>query len=524
MAKKRSLEQRLAQAILGRERASADQTDAYKFSMAQTGVALWIETMYLCFRREGIWFNPFDLVKVIWHMRPQDTPNLKRRAFLQVWGYVITAAMEMALEVFPKVWAVPKGHWFSTKEPIITLTGFSFIVSWFEPNIIRLQYPLQVATAMVKGIREFDVTCEDEAEIIRICAEAVEVDPKTLTIRVREEEYRAGVYENARKIIDILERGTPGHGPERAFEVGMRGATCEQQHRIALEECKRAGWTRTSNLYLAYELNLIPVGTTGHEHQMRHGPEDIRGYRMIKGARPEMPSYLFDTTEPEILGIPDAIAVMLEDPGRDCSVRYDSGDQDNQFKLLWGASVHYKLDPRHIFEDSYDDEKTDRNESFLTSWTFDLMMALYGFGGYVTTRPAFTDYTRDVVSAGYKLSASCGEGKRKYSGSPGKASAPGVPVIFRRINNLGGLSAKYTSLIGQGGETPPDGFAPIEETTPATMPAREHRVGFSPATQKLVDTLDADRDARIEAARRGEGNAALMNYQVTKEELTRASR
>jgi len=59
----RSIEQRLVKAMVGADRPSVLDTDAYKLAMAQAGAPLRPETFYLTFRRmtQGPWYNPFDL-------------------------------------------------------------------------------------------------------------------------------------------------------------------------------------------------------------------------------------------------------------------------------------------------------------------------------------------------------------------------------------------------------------------------------------------------------------------------------
>ena len=63
------------------------------------------------------------------------------------------------------------------------------------------------------------------------------------------------------------------------FEVGMRTATCEQQHRTALRALKDLGMVRTSNVAAAREIGMVPVGTMGHEHVQRWG-DDLSAFRV----------------------------------------------------------------------------------------------------------------------------------------------------------------------------------------------------------------------------------------------------
>jgi len=73
--------------------------------------------------------------------------------------------------------------------------------------------------------------------------------------------------------------------PDRIFEVGMRSASCLEQHEIALRACREAGIRRTSNVLLARTLGMIPVGTMGHEHVQRYGADEPAFRAMLDGLR-----------------------------------------------------------------------------------------------------------------------------------------------------------------------------------------------------------------------------------------------
>jgi len=83
------------------------------------------------------------------------------------------------------------------------------------------------------------------------------------------------------------------------------------------------------------------------------------------------------------------------------------------------------------FEDSYTAEKTAKNEAFCDLHGWPREKRLYGFGGFFVSKPALTPYNRDVASAAYKLSCTAGVPKMKFSGSPGKESIPGRPVVLQ---------------------------------------------------------------------------------------------
>jgi len=468
------IEQLYVKAILGKQKASALDTDAYKLSMAQAGFPLRQETFCLTFRKgKGPWYIPFDLEWVIRLMLP-ELPSLKERGFLQAWGYGLTPAMEEALQGGLDIWAAEKGTWVGKGEPILTLTGPSFLVSWFEPLMLMLNYPIQVATALLAGEREFPVSCTDEGDIVALLAQATGI--KDYRVSWNNFSYPANVKLRAEGIDLALK----GEASSRAFEVGMRAATCLQQHKIALKACKEMGIQRTSNLGFAYALNMIPVGTTGHEHQQRFGLDEV-GFRAIRDSRPEMPSYLFDTYDPLQLGIPAVCKVVGEDEERSFSVRFDSGDQDAQFIAL-EKGLTMGAEPIYIFEDGYTAEKTQKNEAFLHDQCFPEGRALYGYGGFLVSSPSPSPYTRDVVSAAYKLSQTTGRPTMKFSGSPGKASLPGKPCIF--YGNDG------KRLVGQIGEEPPPNYTTRSNVTkPDAFGAPK-----SPATADMVKRLTEEKD------------------------------
>lgn len=490
-----SIAQRLVRAMVGRDRPSALDTDAYKNSMAQAGYPLRLETFYMTFRRgKGPWFNPFDLVEIIELLRP-ELPDLKERGFLQTWGYGLTPAMEQALRAPMEIVAIPQGWWFGAREPVVAIRSASYLVSWYEPLTLMLHYPIQIATAIKRGNvpDRYRATCQSEAEIISLVYEAMGVERPPIDICVRE--YRERVSANANSVYKAL-----SGEPERAFEVGFRAATCIEQHRLALKSCRRRGIVKTSNLRLAYELNLQPVGTTGHEHQMRH-KTDLAGFRAIRDCRPETPSYLFDTDDPILIGIPAIRLVVFDNPKARCSFRFDSGDQDRQFEMLWGFASNFAPEAAFIFEDGYTANKTITNESFLKSYNFPREQAWYGYGGYLVSAPAFSEFTRDTVSAAYKLSATSGDPVMKFSGSPGKESTPGHPRSFIRIvpKTEEGLT-RFDRLIGQWGEIAPDGFVPLTDNV-GDLYEEPETVGNSPETEKLIVRLTDIREEKIAAAK-----------------------
>lgn len=471
------LEHRLAWFIMGTKKASVLMTDAYKFSMAQAGFPLREETFVLSLRKGGPFYIPFDLRDTLMAFRPA-TPSVKEAAFLTANGYGMTPAMEKALSEPLDIICPPKGTWIPSGTPLATITGPSFLVSWLEPLAIMLNYPVQIGTAMKEGVREFTATCKDEAEIIRIVAAMVGVTDFKIHM---DPDYDLRVDHTVWSVHLALK----GYC-DRAFEVGLRAATCMEQHAKVLGFCKTHGIQKTSNVYGAWKLYMIPVGTTGHEHQMRWGHDDRIGYRAIRDMRPEPPSFLFDTTNP-MRGIDGAFEVMAED-WRPASMRFDSGDQDAQLrKIVDLAGTGENPMPNLIFEDSYTAEKTTANEILCDSLGWPIAKRMYGYGGFFVSQPHKTPYNRDVVSAAYKLSKTAGRAVRKLGGSVGKRSIPGVPVLYVPKTPSEEMGSVY--MIAQDREEVP-GFRPLLAIEKDMKKPNEIKVIQSPATQALVADLE----------------------------------
>jgi nicotinate phosphoribosyltransferase len=479
----RTIEQRYADLLRGGEDNSPLATDGYKFPMGQAGFPLRHEYFYLHFRRGGAQFIPFDFKAVMEALQPR-LPNSREQGFLLANGYGMTPAMQAALQGELHVMAQPKGTWVNEKEPVLVPSGPSFLVSWYESLCIAFNFPMQIATAILEGQRQFKASCRDEKEIIKLVAEALAPDIYALRddlyVEVCEDEFRVNIRTNLERLRHVL-----GGDIDRAFEVGTRAMTCMAQHRIVLEECKAAGIQRTANVKLAYDLYMIPVGTTGHEHQERHGA-DINGFRAIRDQRPEPPSYLFDTYDPMKSGIPSAISAMLEDRQRRCSVRFDSGDQEKQLRKFVVARLSHCLDLFYIFMDGYDDERISKMELACDKLGVPYADRHYGLGSYLVSKTALTEYTRDCLAMVYKLCQSGGPGYdgehgarnvKKYSGSPGKESIAGRPIVV--------VARDGTRYIAQQGEglQPEGGIRRDERSLPKPTKASI----LSPATEAISE-------------------------------------
>jgi nicotinate phosphoribosyltransferase len=475
-------------------------TDAYKFSMAQAGFPLRRETFYLSFRFGGFGYVPFDLAATVRTLTAGLVATADDLAFARAHGYGPSDAMESALSQSDalEIQAVPAGSWVYEREPILTVTGPSFLVSWLEPMLLWLNYPIQLATALKQpGPRPpglLHATCSEHAAIILSVAEAVGQGGRVQVVR-EDEAYAAGVRARARSLVEAVNGDAA-----RIFEVGMRSAVCMEQHRIALLACRQEGITLTSNVELARELDMTPVGTMGHEHVQRWGA-DLPAFRAMRDMRVTAPSYLLDTFDTMGVGIKAAVHVMREREHA-CAIRYDSGNKYIQYLHASELLRESKLQPAHVLEDSLDDAATRHFERLreFTGWPAERQV--YGFGGFLVARPMSNPLTRDRVSAVFKLSETAGEPRMKFGNeaASGKRSVPGRPVVWRRLRGHGPLG-----IIGQAGEAVREDYVDLSGNPEAleqlrlcnvldlqramTIPPDERRVELSAATEALVQRL-----------------------------------
>jgi nicotinic acid phosphoribosyltransferase len=479
-------------------------TDAYKFSMAQAGFPLRPETFYFSFRRGGFQYVPFDLAEELRSLARALVPTPEDHAFARAHGYGWTEAMEVAMQSIEdlEIEAVPAHTWVWEREPILTVSGPSFAVSWLEPMLLWLNYPIQLATHLIESVRlqggapdpaALTATCEEHVAIIGRVAEAVGIDPGPVTREDEAYETRVG-----QKVAALV--AAAGGDPDRIFEVGMRSAVCRQQHRIALTACREHGVTRTSNVALARELSMTPVGTMGHEHVQRWGA-DGPAFMAMRDMRCGAPSYLLDTFDTMGSGIQAALRVMRQ---RDhaCSIRYDSGNKFIQYLHACELFSEAGLCPAHVLEDGLDVEATRHFEQLRAFTEWPAASQLYGFGGSIVARPMSNPLTRDRVSAVYKLSETAGEPRMKFGNERGlgKTSVPGRPVVWRRLRGSGPIG-----IIGQAGEPVREDYVQLSGNPDAVAQLRlcnlldfertraiaesDREAELSPATAALTDQI-----------------------------------
>ncbi len=461
-------------------------TDGYKFSMAEAGWPLRRETFYYSHRKGGLQVLPFDVEAELKKVMPEARPG--DWEFLASHDYDMGSAVKVALGSNQvTVRSLPRNAVFCDREPVFSVTGASSLVSWLEPLVLQWSYRIQVASVAVFRPGELadavkTVTCEAQKQLVLETLEAVGV--KAPSITVDSEGYVARVKARVAELSLVL--GTP----LRLFEVGLRAASCPEQHLLALEGGKQAGLSRTSSVYGAQQLGLVPVGTMGHEHIQRYGSDEA-AFRAMVERRYQRSSFLLDTFDTITSGIPTAYAIIAERSGQSDSIRYDSGDKEAQYRFAAAEAKRLGIRPVQILEDGFDLEQTKRFEVLRQEVGWKPEEQVYGYGGFIVAQTSGSLLTRDRVSAVYKLTQTGRRATMKFgneSGS-GKQSVPGRPVLFRRS---AGASGPF-GIVGQEGEAVPPGYALLTGAPALSSVQREAPqslgLSLSPATQALVDEL-----------------------------------
>lgn len=473
-------------------------TDGYKLSMAEAGYPLRRETFYYTHRRGGPQVWPIDTERAVRALVPGE--GERQYEALARLGYPMGEGFRAAMDGGASqltVTSIPAWAWFLPGEPVFSITGPSALVSWLEPQLLMWSFRSQVATlaltdraALSAAVRT--VSCEREAEIVREVLDSI--DEPAPPMDVRAGEYRDAARTRAAALVAALGSG------DRVFEVGLRAATCVDQHRLALEGCREAGVRRTSHVGLAGDLGMIAVGTMGHEHVQRFGSDEA-AYRAMKERRPQRSSFLLDTFDTLRSGLPAALRVMADDPGAGDSIRYDSGDKELQLRTAVARAREVGLDPVHILEDGFDLPLTERFEKVRRELGLSPERVFYGYGGHLVSRGTLT---RDRVAAVYKLSQSGTSPVMKFSDDGSKRSVPGHPVVLRRLRGEG-----PGGIIGQRGEPIPEGYelasgALGTAATAAKERPTDERVALSAASSELVARCEARRNEIVPDIRRSQ--------------------
>lgn len=473
-------------------------TDGYKFSMAAAGFPLRQETFYYSHRKGGPHYLPFDVESEIRKMLPPH--SCEGDSYLRSQGYHMGGAFWEAMRGEIKVRALPKGSWFFDREPVFTVTGPSALVSWLEPLVLQLHYRIQVATLAKRLVqKEWEdhfkvVSTERQREIIlETFAQVDKALP--FDIQVNPEPYMDHVRERVAGLVEVVK------DPARIFEVGMRAATCMEQHRLALTAAGEAGLQATSNVLLAQEMGLKAVGTMGHEHVQRFG-NDEDAFRAMRDRHPGPTSFLLDTFSTIHSGLPTAFRLIQEDPSRGDTVRFDSGDKKTQFLIACSMAKSMGIKPRFILEDGFTEDMTREFEVLRDMMGIPPEDVMYGYGGYIVKAPGDT-LTRDNVAAVWKVTQSGSKPTMKFGDEPGsgKESIPGEPILYRYYDKSRSAWLGYVAQEGEDVKSPQvtDKDIPMRVSEAVfTQMLQGAKPLYSPETKKIVKVLTKARNRFLE--------------------------
>ncbi len=494
------------------------QTDAEKFSMGEAGWPLRTETFYYHHRRGGPHYLPLDVAEYIRARLPVGASD-DDWAYLDRHGYVVGGGFREAMRRVSRVevHSLPPGSWFFDREPVFRVVGPSAVVSWLEPIVVRLNYRIQIATlalkdreAMARAVRR--VVCGEQREIVLETLDQVGVPAPP--IEVDEAAYMDAIAERMKKLVEIV------GDPARIVEVGMRTASCEQHHALALAACKDEGLRTTSNVHLARRLGLRPAGAMAHEHVQRYGSDEA-AFRAMRERVPGPSSFLLDTYSTALSGLPTALRLIEEAPERRDFVRYDSGDKLLQYDIACRMAKRKGLRVRHLVEDALDDEQVAAFEAHRERAGVRPEDQSYGLGGFLVNAP-WEALTRNRVSAVYKLCQTGTVPTMKFADAPtvpspsparraadrpeygGKESIPGRPVLYRHRDAAGAREGQPVGLVAQEGEEVGGPWVrvtdaePFDIGVPTVAPPRPL---YSRATEALVQRLYQRRDDYLKRPR-----------------------
>lgn len=475
------------------------RTDWYKPVMAAAGAPLRPETFCFAIRHGGPFYMPVDPAAYVNGLLPQFSDDDMR--YLHERGLGLGSAYSEALASPVTVHGVPAGSWFSDREVALTVTGPSALVSFLEAQVIWLRFRIQVATLAKRSPERLaellgTATCEREREIILESLDAAGVSAH-FDINIDTQGYFTHIENRAKRLIELVE------DPARVFEAGMRAASCAEQHLIAVEACKSAGFISTSNVEAARTLNINAGGTTGHEHTQRYG-SDFGAFSAVRDRVAGEVTFLLDTYSTRFSGLPSAIRVMRQTPERLCSIRLDSeSTMEGDYLLGVHAQREAGVEAGIKLGGGFDADRAQRFETLREQVKWPAAKQRYMFGQYLV-EPHVPLPTRGEVGAVYKLSQSGEMPTMKFSDNTAKSSSPGQPVTWRLLSpGRADRGSRPIGIIGQLGEKPPADYAvltngrtmhtPPEMLTDAT-PAN------SPNTQNLVNALKQSRLEQIAQA------------------------
>ncbi len=168
------------------------------------------------------------------------------------------------------------------REPIVSVTGPSALVSWLEPLVLSWHYRIQIASL---AAFEPQLLAGALASVTRwrqreLALETLDAAERTSPpMRLDADGYQARVRARVKELVELTQ------DPARLFEVGLRSASCVEQHLLALEACKAEGLTRTSHVFRRARLGRRRWARWGTSTCSRFGADDA-AFRAMTERRP----------------------------------------------------------------------------------------------------------------------------------------------------------------------------------------------------------------------------------------------
>lgn len=409
------------------------KTDQCKFAMAEAGWPLQEETFYYTHQKGGPHYLPIDIKKYIKDLFKDWKQNsnlirkkIKNSSGLEVGDWLnFFASLEDPFSLL-KIRTIPQKSWFLDEAPVFTVTGPSFLVSWLEPQILRLNFEIQVATLAKTDHEVFQkelnkVATKDEYKIV------MKYRPSRLKNwepTIDTASYFRQVKSRANKLLHLVNGDF-----NRILEAGISFARNESQHQIALLAYKEAGLSLTSNTFAASSLGLASkkklkaIGTMSHEHIQRFLNDEVAFFSMAN----RLSGSIFcsvDTFDAINIGIPSAIALMKEQPKRKHIINIDSGNIEFQLKIA------AKQNPKGRFclGKQLNAIKTEHFESIRTDLNIKPNQIIYKYDGFLVEQD-WSKITRNRVAAIWRMTTTDGLPTIKIDDN-GKESLPGDFILW----------------------------------------------------------------------------------------------
>ena len=394
-------------------------TDGYKFSMAEAGWPLRTETFHYS-HRKGRSSSAARRRRRVRALAAAQTDRrrlpLSRRALLRDGARL--QSRHRSDETLSRSAPCPRRRLLRSASRSSRSPVRPPLVSWLEPLVLMLHYRIQVASRRRRGPRrDLRAPARDRPRDAR-CRRPL---PRPRS-RVDSDGYYRRVLAAAKALVEAVK------DPDRIFEVGMRSASCLEQHEIALRACLEAG------VQTHQQRPARPHA--GNDSRGHHGP---RARSALRRGRARVPRDARAPPRP------------LELPAR--HLRHDPQRHPRRVQLIRGSQPR-RLHPlrlgrqgeavplrrRACEEPGHPPRHDPRGRLGLSrSRSASRPCArksagspteqFYGYGGHLVAATAPGALTRDRVAAVWKLSQTGGTSTMKFAddANRGKESVPGRP-------------------------------------------------------------------------------------------------